>query len=313
MKKNIKTRTARAPGRNINGILLLDKPIEISSNQALQIVKRLFVAKKAGHTGSLDPLASGMLPICFGEATKFSQFLLEADKRYFVVAKLGIKTTTGDAEGEAIKTAAVPELSDQQLESILLKFRGEIQQVPSMFSALKHQGRPLYELARQGITIERAARAVTIRELKLIARSADTLTLEIACTKGTYVRTLIEDIGDVMGCGAHVIELRRLTTGQYQEAQMISLAEIERLSQQGDLSALDQHLLGIDSAVQHFPIVNISEAGAYYLLRGQVIIVPRTAPKDGWVRLVLGQNRFLGVGEILEDGRLAPRRLVANH
>lgn len=300
----------RLPLRPVSGIFLLDKPCHITSNAALQIVKRLFGARKAGHTGSLDPLASGMLPICFGEATKFSQFLLEADKSYRVTAKLGVCTATGDAEGEIIAERPVGDLTQQQIAAVLASFRGEILQVPSMYSALKYQGRPLYELARQGITVERAARPVSIYTLDLISQTADTLTLDITCSKGTYIRTLLEDIGNALGCGAHVIELRRLTTASFMEAQMMPLTEIEILAEKKDFSLLDAHLLPIDAAVAAWPAINISEAGAYYLLRGQPIIAPR-APAKGWVRLILSQNRFLGVGEILSDGRVAPRRLVS--
>lgn len=303
--------TSRRQSRTVNGIILLDKPSQISSNIALQRVKRLFAAKKAGHTGSLDPLASGMLPICLGEATKFSQFLLEADKRYTVTAKLGIKTATGDTEGEVVQEKAVPALSTEQLMQVLDKFRGEIRQVPSMYSALKHQGRPLYELARQGITVEREARAVTIHELKLLDQTADTFTLEIACSKGTYIRTLVEDIGDVIGCGAHVSDLRRLTAGAYAENEMLTLPELERIAETNDWQALDAHLLPIDSALRAWPVVQISEAAAFYLTRGQPII-SATAPKEGMVRL-LTPSRFLGVGEILSDGRVAPKKLVATN
>lgn len=296
--------------RTVNGILLLDKPLHLTSNSALQKVKNLFAARKAGHTGSLDPLATGMLPICFGEATKFSQYLLEADKRYTVIAKLGIKTATGDAEGEVIASRSVPPLTTENLSELFTKFRGEISQVPSMYSALKHQGRPLYELARQGITIEREARKVIIHELKLLSYTADTLSLEIACSKGTYIRTLVEDIGEALGCGAHVIFLRRLTTAGYAENEMIALSDLEKISST-DPYALDKYLLPIDTALHSIPVINISEAAAFYLLRGQAIIVPQ-APKSGMVRLMLNSNRFLGVGEILQDGRVTPRKLIGN-
>lgn len=298
------------PKRIINGILLLDKPGNITSNTALQRVKHLFAARKAGHTGSLDPLASGMLPICFGEATKFSQFLLEADKRYYVVAKLGIKTTTGDAEGSIVEERNVNPLSAQKLEEIFSKFRGEISQIPSMYSALKHQGQPLYELARKGITVERSSRNVQIYELKLLAQTADTLTLEIACSKGTYIRTLVEDMGEALGCGAHVIELRRLTTANYAENEMIPLHELEQMAERGGMQMLDARLLPIDSALRSLPVLTVSEAGSFYLLRGQAIISPQ-APKEGLVRLWLNDQRFLGIGEILDDGRVAPRKLIA--
>lgn len=299
----------RASARDINGILLLDKPAGITSNAALQAIKRLMAARKAGHTGSLDPLASGMLPICLGEATKFSQFLLESDKRYHVIAQLGVKTTTGDAEGEIVTQLSVPEFSEQQIATVLDQFRGAIDQIPSMFSALKHQGRPLYELARQGITIDRPARTVQIHELTLVSRTADTLTLDVACSKGTYIRTLVEDIGEALGCGAHVANLRRLTVGPFLATQMITLDEVATLIEKTGPTTVDDRLLPTDSAVQDWPTVILSEASMYYLGRGQPIIVPR-APANGWVRLVRQNGDFLGVGEILEDGRVAPRRLV---
>lgn len=300
------------PKRNVNGILLLDKPTHISSNAALQAVKKLYVAAKAGHTGSLDPLASGMLPICFGEATKFSQFLLDADKRYRVVAQLGGRTATGDAEGEVIERKPVDKAALSRLETVLDSFRGSIQQVPSMYSALKHQGRPLYELARQGITVDRPARTVQIYELILLAQTEDTLTLEVSCSKGTYIRTLVEDIGSALGCGAYVAELRRLTVAIYQEAHMIALDRLETLRQEHaeDHGFLDAHLLPVDSMVQHWPKVALSEAAYYYLKRGQPVIIPH-APTEGWVRLYLRGEEFLGVGEILDDGKVAPRRLVS--
>lgn len=301
----------RRVSRPVNGILLLDKPKGVSSNAALQTVKRIFAANKAGHTGSLDPLASGMLPICLGEATKFSQYLLEADKRYWVIAKLGVKTTTGDAEGEAIEERAVTSDMHKQLETVLAQFRGPISQVPSMYSALKHQGRPLYELARKGITVEREARTVQIRELIPLSSTADTLTLEVACSKGTYIRTLVEDIGDVLGCGAHVAELRRLTVAEYPQAHMITMPQLEKIAQDNpeNYAMLDALLLSLDTSVQHWPLVSLSQAASYYLFRGQPVIIPK-APTSGWVRLALNDGSFLGVGEILDDGRVAPRRLL---
>lgn len=295
--------------QKIDGVLLLDKPANMTSNAALQTVKHLFNARKAGHTGSLDPLASGMLPICLGEATKFSQFLLEADKQYHVIAQLGIKTTTGDAEGEIIKQCAVPDISSQTLEEILSRFRGPISQIPSMFSALKHQGRPLYELARKGITIDRPARTVTIYELTLLEQTPDSLILNVRCSKGTYVRTLVEDIGEALGCGAHVAFLRRLSVGSYREDQMISLDNFKQRAAENNSAALSACLLPVDSAVMHWPELKVSEAALYYLSRGQPIIVPG-APTSGWIRLARQNGEFLGVGEVLDDGRITPRRLI---
>src|SRR5579862_9142002 len=224
--------------RQIHGILLLDKPLGMTSNAALQKVKRLFNAKKAGHTGSLDPLATGMLPICFGEATKFSQFLLESDKCYQVEAKLGVKTRTGDAEGEVIAVKPVMDLTCERLEAVLSQFVGQIQQIPPMYSALKIQGKPLYELARQGIEIPREARSVQIYRLQLIDFQAETLKFEVQCSKGTYVRTLVEDIGELLGCGAHVSALRRTVVLPYNEIKMYTLDALEEIHQQFGMDAL---------------------------------------------------------------------------
>jgi tRNA pseudouridine55 synthase len=315
--------------RSINGILLLDKPKKMTSNQALQTVKQLFSASKVGHTGSLDPLATGLLPLCFGEATKFSQFLLNADKTYIVSACLGIKTNTGDAEGEVIESRPISNYSVNQLETVLSAFRGTISQIPPMFSALKHKGRPLYKLARQGIVVERSPRTVTIHSLRLLDRNnyadisnlhkdcdpRDTqtmsnakniLNLEIKCSKGTYIRTLIEDIGEALRCGAYVSDLRRLGVADYHAEQMVSLEELQTLSQ----AECDQKLLSLDSLFNKWPVLKISQAAAYYLYRGQAVLLPNL-PKRGLLRLLLQESgRFIGVGEILEDGRIAPRRLV---
>lgn len=285
---------------SIHGILLLDKAIGISSNRALQEVKNLFNAKKAGHTGSLDPLATGMLPICFGEATKFSQFLLNADKRYYVVAKLGIKTTTGDREGEILEERSVGVIN---LENILPSFRGEIQQIPSMYSAIKHQGQPLYKLARQGIEVERKVRTVSIHDLTLLEQTADTLTFSVHCSKGTYVRTLVEDIGERLGCGAHITQLRRLEVSPYQESQMINYEQLK------DISGLQECLLPIETLVQDFPKLSITDTSAFYLKQGQAVMVPH-APTSGWVALYLHSGKFLGMGEIQDDGKIAPKRLL---
>lgn len=298
----------RRRGRDVNGILLLDKPIGLSSNQALTQAKILFNAKKAGHTGSLDPLASGMLPICFGEATKFSQFLLEADKEYLVDAKLGIRTTTGDAEGEIISTKPVS-FTALQLERVLESFRGEIQQIPSMYSAIKFQGKPLYAYARQGIEIERPSRTVTIKELILLHATDDTLTIRVRCTKGTYIRTLVEDIGEVLGFGAHVSSLRRTYVEPYITAQMTSLEELRHVKE-NNIDELDTLLRPIDSALSDWPEIRLSSSVAYYLKQGQPVIVPR-APTSGWVRLFVDDDSFMGVGEVLDDGRVAPRRLTS--
>lgn len=299
----------RSKYRNVNGILLLNKPIGLSSNAALQTVKRLYLAKKAGHTGSLDPLASGMLPICFGEATKFSQFLLDADKHYTVTAKLGIVTTTDDAEGEILEQQPVRNLSYKIIEKVLEKFRGEIKQVPSMYSAIKHQGQPLYKLARQGITIEREARPVTIHQLDLITFNADTLELDVSCSKGTYIRTLVADIGKELECGAHVASLCRESVAGFQKNQMISVPLIEELAQKQDFAALDKLLLPTESALFNYPEIKLTEAMTFYMRQGQAVLVPHS-PKEGLVKLLAKDGTFLGVGEILSDGKIGPKRLI---
>jgi tRNA pseudouridine55 synthase len=300
---------SRQKGRILDGILLLDKPKGITSNAALQTVKRLYNARKAGHTGSLDPLASGMLPICFGEATKFSQFLLEADKQYLVTAKLGVRTTTGDAEGEVVSEKAVPTLTEQQLQELFTRFTGVIAQIPSMFSAIKQNGQPLYKLARQGIEVEREARHITVYGFEYLSHQADQITFTVHCSKGTYVRTLVEDMGEALGCGAHVQELRRLTVGSYKAEQMQDLGKLQELSAQQDFTTMDSFLLSVDSAIERWPALALSEAAVYYLKQGQPIIVPY-APTSGWVRLTRKEGGFLGVGEILDDGKVAPRRLI---
>lgn len=299
--------------REVNGILLLDKPKGITSNTALQIIKRLFKARKAGHSGSLDPIASGLLPICFGEATKFSRFLLDSDKRYQAIAKLGIRTDTADAEGKIISQRPIPaEFSCHLLEEVLQQFRGETLQIPSMYSAIKYQGQPLYKLARQGVSIERNARPISLSLLKILRCNAEEFHLEIHASKGTYVRTLIDDIGEMLGCGAHVTDLRRIGVGNYQASDMYSIEALEDVLKEKGEEGLLNCLLPVGSSVERFPNVTLSQAAAYYLVQGQPVIVPY-APTEGWVRLMLGEDQFLGIGEILEDGRVAPRRLICKH
>jgi tRNA pseudouridine55 synthase len=295
--------------KNINGILLLNKSIGLTSNAALQQVKHLLNAKKAGHTGSLDPLATGMLPICFGEATKFSQYLLESDKHYRVQVTLGIKTTTGDAEGQVVATKPV-QVTSENLAQVIKQFTGSIQQIPPMFSALKHQGTPLYELARKGIEVERKPRTVEIYRLSYDGLQENQFNLDVECSKGTYVRTLVEDIGEVLGCGAHVSGLHRVSVFPYQQATMYTFAELEQLLKEKGPSALTQLLLPIESSVHVLPIVKLSASLLFYVRMGQPVMVPHL-PAQGLVRLVAEDGLFVGVGEILEDGRVAPRRLVA--
>jgi len=295
----------KPPARNIHGIFLLNKPIGLSSNGALQRVKRLFQARKAGHTGSLDKLASGLLPICLGEATKLSGFLLDADKHYHAVCTLGITTTTGDAEGEILETHSCDGIQRSQIEQVLTQFTGEIQQIPPMHSAIKYHGQALYKLARQGQVVERQPRPVTIYSLKLQNFSDNLLSLAVHCSKGTYIRTLAEDIGQALGCGAHISALQRVGVGHYSD--MIDLATLELTAPQG-LAALDKLLLPLEDVLVGWPIITLSKETEYYIRQGQPVQIPH-APTEGLVKLMFN-NRLLGIGEILEDGRLAPKRLL---
>lgn len=297
----------RPRGREINGIVLLDKPIGITSNAALQKVKRLFKAAKAGHTGSLDPLASGLLPICLGEATKISSYLLDADKAYLSTCKLGVRTTTADAEGEVIERKPVGELSERQVDAVLAQFTGTIEQIPPMHSAIKQGGQPLYKLAHQGIEVERQPRTIHIYELNRCRLEGDELDIFVRCSKGTYVRTLAEDIGRELGCGAHLSALRRTRVGPFSLADAVTMETLESLAAE-DLSALDARILPIEQALADWPEIQLTENSAFYLSRGQAIQVAK-APTSGLVRLSANQ-RFIGIGEILDDGRVAPRRLL---
>ncbi|MGA9854982.1 MAG: tRNA pseudouridine(55) synthase TruB [Gammaproteobacteria bacterium] len=290
------------PRRTVHGVLLLDKPIGMTSNQALQAAKRLFQARKAGHTGSLDPLASGLLPLCFGEATKISAYLLDADKAYTVQCKLGIRTTTADAEGEVLETCMLPTLTRMRIEQVFEQFCGVIAQIPPMYSALKHQGQRLYDLAREGIEVPRKPRSVTIHALELTAYSKDSLEFKVRCSKGTYVRTLVEDLAHAFGSYGYVTALRRTMLGPYTD-----MHRLEEL-QQADNEALDSLLLPLDGALAHWPQVNLGDDAVWYFLKGQAVMVPG-APTAGWLR-VYGSGRFLGLAEVLPDGRVTPRRLM---
>lgn len=296
--------------QSINGILLLDKPASITSNGALQQVKRLFNAKKAGHTGSLDPIATGMLPICFGEATKFSQFLLESDKSYFVTAKLGVSTTTGDSEGEVVSTTPVVDMTRERIAAILPDFIGEISQIPPMFSAIKYQGKPLYQLARKGIEIERAPRTIKIFSLQVAQINNDEFSFNVHCSKGTYIRTLVEDMGARLGCGAHVTALRRTMVKPYGDAMMYTLPALEAIASKLGTSALIKTLLPIETAVQLYPAVKLSTSAAFYLKMGQPVRAPFPL-NSSLVRLMSEDARFLGIGEVMADGRVRPHRLLA--
>ncbi len=304
----------RRLGRDIDGILLLDKPLNLTSNEALQRVKRLFQANKAGHTGSLDPLATGLLPVCLGGATKFSTYLLDADKRYRVRVRLGVTTTTADAEGEVLETRPVAGLDEARVRAVLDCFRGPIDQLPPMYSAVKHQGERLYKLARQGIEVERQTRTVTIHALELLDLALPELEMDVHCSKGTYVRTLAEDIGAMLGCGGHVIGLRRIGVGPYvqPESRFVTLSEIEAIvmaDEEGAFPALDALLLPLESALDHWPAVRLTADAAFYLRQGQAVLVPQ-APTEGLVRLYDPSLHFLGVGCILDDGKVQPKRLL---
>ena len=299
----------RKRGRDIHGVFLLDKPQGMSSNDIMQKVKRIFQANKAGHTGALDPLATGMLPICLGEATKFSQFLLDADKRYLVTAKLGERTDTSDAEGQIVETREV-KVKTPEILTALEQFRGDILQVPTMFSALKHNGKPLYEYARQGITVEREARPITIFELNFIEYNAPYLTLEVHCSKGTYIRTLVDDLGEVLGCGAHVTMLRRTAVADYPTEKMLDWHALQSLAEQQDLSLLDALLLPMDTAVAKLPALTLNESQTQGIGFGQRIKFDNPNSLQGQVRLFSHENRFLGVAVIDENNVIRPQRLV---
>lgn len=308
----------RRRGRDVHGVLLLDKPQGMSSNDVLQKVKRIFNANRAGHTGALDPLATGMLPICLGEATKFSQYLLDSDKRYRVIARLGERTDTSDADGNLVQTRRVT-FTQSDLEAALNGFRGGIMQVPSMFSALKHQGRKLYEYAREGITIERDPRPITVYELQFIRWQGNELELEIHCSKGTYIRTIIDDLGEKLGCGAHVIMLRRLQVARYPFERMVTLDQLQTLQANASASGedltlqLDPLLLPMDSPAADFPAVNLSSDVAAYFKQGQPVHASQ-APNQGLVRVTEGEEgKFIGMAEVADDGRIAPRRLVVEY
>lgn len=292
----------RKNGRDIHGILLLDKRLGVSSNKALQEVKHLFNANKAGHTGSLDPLASGLLPICFGEATKVSGFMLDDDKRYQVVVRLGVVTDTGDAEGQTLTTRPVPPLSGDELSACLENFTGDIEQVPPMYSALKLNGKKLYELARQGKTVERKARPITIYKINLLKYQEPLLTLDVWCSKGTYIRTLAGDIGEHFGCGGTVIELRRLASGRFVIDQAKTIEQWQAMSENERIDCL----IPADKPLDSMPAVELSDEQADCIKQGQRLMLGK--PLKGLVRMYSGRQ-FLGLGEMLLDGKLAPKKL----
>ncbi|MDP5459357.1 tRNA pseudouridine(55) synthase TruB [Alishewanella sp. SMS8] len=297
---------ARKNARQVHGILLLDKPLEVSSNGILQRVRWLYQAAKAGHTGALDPMASGLLPICFGEATKFSQFLLDTDKTYQVTALFGVRTSTSDAEGEVISEKPV-QFTDSDLEQAMQALRGDILQVPTMFSALKYQGQPLYKYARQGIEVPRAARPISIFRFELVQRTGDSADFIVHCSKGTYIRTLIDDLGEALGCGAHVAALHRIQVGPFTAAQMLAPSALEPLNTAADWAALDNLLLPMDAGLVAMPALTLDAQQEHALMHGQTCQLSH-ADIDS-IKLYNQAAQFIGIGTI-DSGELRSRRLV---
>lgn len=293
-------------GREINGIVLLDKDIGLSSNAALQKVKRLFFAKKAGHTGALDPLASGILPICLGQATKVAQFLLEDDKRYFVRGKLGQMSDTGDGEGSIIKTQPFEHLSESRIAKVATSFKGDILQIPPMYSALKRDGQPLYKLARQGIEVKREPRLITIHKMTYLGYKNGILSLEVTCSKGTYIRTLIEDIGKKLGCGAHVVELRRTGFAHIDISQTFKFSDLEVLASD-DYQALDEKILASEDMLPNLEDVYLNETQSVDIKFGRAL----QTDKQGLLKVKLfdEKKQFLGIGQCQENGIIVPKRL----
>ena len=308
----------RRKGRPINGVILVDKPTGISSNDTLQKVKRIFFAQKAGHTGALDPLATGMLPLCFGEATKFSQFLLDSDKRYRVVAKLGERTDTSDSDGEVVETRAV-NVERDQLEACIDSFRGTTDQIPSMYSALKYQGRKLYEYAREGISIPRESRKITVYSVELLRFDNNEVEMELHVSKGTYIRTIVDDLGEKLGCGAHVTYLRRTGVSNFPYERMVTIEQLQALLDQAIAdevepgTVLDALLLPTDTAVQDLPEVNITAEAAVHVLHGNPVTAEVVPAEGTLVRITVAEAaEFIGVGTIDAKGMLAPKRVMAN-
>ncbi|GHG00930.1 tRNA pseudouridine(55) synthase TruB [Thalassotalea marina] len=307
----------RRKGRPVNGIVLLDKPYDISSNNALQKVKRIYFAQKAGHTGALDPLATGMLPVCLGEATKFSQFLLDTDKTYQVTAKLGVRTTTSDLDGEVVSTKPV-DVSEAALIAALDTFRGKTQQIPSMYSALKYQGQPLYKYAREGIEVPRESREIEVFQLDLLRFEGDEVDLELHVSKGTYIRTIIDDLGEFLGCGAHVAALRRVAVGSYPREKMVTLEQLEHLleqargNEQSPSELLDPLLLPMNTAVVDLPKVSVDPMSASFLRNGNPVQAS-SCPVEGNVQVYIeheDEQEFIGVGVIDDNGLVAPKRIT---
>ncbi len=303
----------RRKGRPLNGILVLDKPTGMSSNAALQTARRLFNAQKAGHTGALDPLASGVLPLCFGEATKFSQYLLDADKAYSSRFRLGIATASGDAEGEEISRCDASHLTKDDVVLALANFEGEITQTPSMYSALKHQGQPLYKYARQGIEVERKTRQVSIHSLNIgefVAGEHPSIDVDVHCTKGTYIRSIAEDLGNHLNVGGHVEVLRRTMAGPFELSQAITLESLQAMRDAEDFEAMDALLLPVETPLMHLPAVTIDRDLGAYFLNGQPIM--KLGVPDGLLRIYIQDLGFVGLGELNQDAMLAPKRLFSS-
>ncbi|MCY4656472.1 MAG: tRNA pseudouridine(55) synthase TruB [Gammaproteobacteria bacterium] len=305
-------RRQRSRGRDVHGVLVFDKPEGLPSRQAVNRVNDIVHAKKIGHTGSLDPLATGVLPLVLGNATKFSQYLLNADKEYKVKVLLGVSTDSGDADGQVIAERCTESLSREKIEKALSAYRGKIWQTPPMFSALKHQGQPLYKLARKGIEVERNAREQIIFKNELVDFEGTELHLDLHCSKGTYVRTLVHDLGEDLGCGAHVIALRRTKAGPFGSDQLVTL---EQLQDAQANKSIDKLLMPVESTISHWPAVEVNKVAAFHVRQGQTIAVAHSLEK-GWVGLFEENSsepqsrQFIGVGEVLEDGTIAPKRLI---
>ena len=304
------SRRRRNRSRDISGIVVLNKAAGLSSNSALQEVKKLYEANKAGHAGSLDPLATGVLPVCLGEATKVSQFLLDSDKRYRTRIKLGIRTDSGDSEGTIIEQHEKVSVSRKVVEHALTKFKGEVEQLPPMHSALKIKGVPLYKFARKGITIERKTRLISVYKIELVNFGNGELELDIACSKGTYIRTIADDLGQELGCGAHIIKLHRTQAGVFEEADCISSKELALEKASMGLDKIDQHLIPMDQAILDLPEVKLPSSTASYVKNGQSVLV-RHVPEEGLVRMY-EEEQFIGIGCIDDEGKVAPRRLIVN-
>ena len=303
----------RKKGRQVDGLLVLDKPTGMSSNAALQHTKCLFGAAKAGHTGSLDPLATGVLPLCFGEATKFSQFLLDADKGYESTFVLGVGTDTADADGAVITRASAAHLTEDSVTRAMVMLTGAIEQVPPMYSALKVDGQPLYKRARAGEQVERATRPVEIYGFELLSFEPGEqvrLGVKVRCSKGTYIRTLAEDLGAALGVPAHVSTLRRCQSGPFALDDCVTPEQLTAMKKSGTDTDLDALLQPIESCIQHLPRLSLSEAATFYIRQGQPVLVPN-GPQSGMVRIADAGGLFLGVGDMRDDGKLAPKRLLA--